>query len=158
MARIVAMSAVGPGRRSPYALSVRNFATFRYAQEFYRTAQKVGSPMVQAYLLGHALELFLKSYLMKAGLTTTTLKRKLYSHDLVKLLAAARAKNLESIVRVTPILERSVAELATVYPETLRYFSLLQLLAPPRLPSLVRPFRFAKALNKGLECHVNIET
>lgn len=139
-------------------MSVRNFATFRYAQEFYRTAQKVGSPLVRAYLLGHALELFLKSYLMKAGLTSTTLKCKPYSHDLVKLLAAARAKNLESIVRVTPILEKSVAELSAVYPETLRYFSPLHLLAPPCLPSLVRPFRFAKALNEGLECHVKIET
>jgi hypothetical protein len=156
MARIVHMS-TGPGRWSTHALSLRNFATFRYGQEFYRTAQKTGSPMVRAYLLGHALELFFKSYLMKMGLTTTTLKRKPYSHDLVKLLAAARANNLESIVHVSPELEKSTAELAAVYPETLRYFSLLDLFGPPRLPSLVRLFRFAKALNEGLERHLKIE-
>src|SRR5437867_1710053 len=103
MLRIVNMSAKAPGRWSRDALSLRNLRTFRDGQEFYRTAQKVGSPLVQAYLLGHALELFFKSFLMKAGLTATALRHKPYGHNLVKLLAAAKTKNLESIVRITPI-------------------------------------------------------
>jgi hypothetical protein len=56
------------------------------------------------------------------------------------------------------MLEKSVAELTAIYPETFRCISLLHLLAPPRLPSLVRPFRFAKTLNQELEGYIKIET
>jgi hypothetical protein len=111
--------------------------------------------MVRAYLLGHALELFLKCFLMKAGLTTTVLKRKPYRHDLVALLAAAKARDLDRLVRVTPLLENAVGELAVVYPETPRYFSLLYLFVPPRLPTLRPLFRFAKILDGSLDRHLS---
>jgi len=154
----VFVASTGASKWSSYALNLRNFATYRYGQEFYRTAQKAGSVIVRGYLLGYALELFLKAYLLKSGFTTTALKRKPYSHDLVTLLSAARSKGLDGIVRITPKTEQAVAALAEVYPEKLRYFSLLDLLIAPKLPALAPLFRFAKALHDELERHVRVET
>lgn len=52
----------------------------------------------------------------------------------------------------------AVAALAEVYPEKLRYFSLLDLLTSPKLPALAPLVRFAKALQDELEHHVRVET
>ncbi|MDO8547019.1 MAG: hypothetical protein Q7R68_06630 [Nitrospirales bacterium] len=157
MARIV-QAAMGKGQWSSYALSLRNFATYRLAQEFHSTARKTGSPVVRAYLLGHALELYLKSYLLKSGLTASALKKRNLGHNLDNLLLEAKAKGIEGLLRISPQLSEDIAKLNALYPETLRYFSLLSLLAQPQLPSLVRLFRFAVSLNKTLGAHVAIKT
>lgn len=150
---------MGKGQWSAYALSLRNFATFRYAQEFHATAQKTGSPVVRAYLLGHAIELYLKSFLLRDGLTSTTLRsKKNYGHSLDKLLTEARKRGIEKFVRVSPQMIDDLARLNTLYPETLRYFSLLHLLTQPQLPPLARLFRLAASLSKKLESHVAVKT
>lgn len=158
MARIVTTS-IGKGQWSAYARSLRNFATFRYAQEFHVTAQKTGSPIVRAYLLGHAIELYLKAFLLQSGLTTAALRSKRqYGHDLEKLLTAARDRGIEKFVRVSPEMVEDIGKLNALYPETLRYFSLLHLLTQPSLPSLARLFRLATSLSKNLQNHVSVKT
>lgn len=138
------------GNWTNHARSLRNYATYKYAQDFHKTAMKTGSPVVRAYLLGHALELYLKAFLLQSGLSSTVLKRK-YSHNLDKLLAESKLKGIEKTVRISKQMEDDIASLNTVYPETLRYFSLLHLLTQPRIPSLARLFRLAASMSKKLE-------
>lgn len=158
MAHIVEAS-ISKGQWSAYARSLRNFATFRYAQEFHITARKTASPVVQAYLLGHAIELYLKAFLLQSGLTTAILRsRKHYGHDLEKLLTAARDKGIDKLVRVSPQMVEDISKLNALYPETLRYFSLLHLLSQPSLPPLARIFRLATSLSKNLQNHVVVKT
>jgi len=151
------VSASGSGQWSPYAKRLRNYATFRYAQEFHFTARKVGSCIVQAYLLGHAIELYLKSYLLHEGFTVTLLKSKKYGHNLTVLLAEAQSRGLEQMIRISPELVEDLRKLNAVYPESLRYFSLLHLLTRPKMPSLARLFRFAASMDKRLEKHVAVQ-
>ena len=152
-----AFATTGPGKWTPYALSLRNFATFRYGQEFYRTARKAGSPIVRAYLLGHALELFLKAYLLKAGVKASVLKSRKFGHNLKILLAEARVKGLDSLIHISPAAEQDLVALSEVYPEALRYFSLLYLFVPPRPPGLARLFRLARTFDEKLASHVRVE-
>jgi hypothetical protein len=156
MARVV-IAKVSKGQWSAYARNLRNYATFRYAQEFHTTAQKTGSPVVRAYLLGHAIELYLKAFLLKAGLSSTDLKSKRkYGHNLEKLLAEAKVRDIEKFVRISPQMEDDLAKLNALYPETLRHFSLLHLLKQPHLPPLARLFRLAASFSKRLERHVAV--
>ncbi len=157
MPTTVTLSIAGPGTWSPYALSLRHFATYRYAQEFYRTAQKAGSPLVRGYLLGHAIELYLKAYLLKRGFKTSTLKSKRYGHNLVALLNEAKTQGLGTIIHVSTAAEADLTKLNELYPEDLRYFSLLNLFVPPKLPALARLFRLARSLNENLASHVAVE-
>ena len=157
MQTTTALATAGPGKPTRYALSLRHYATYRYAQEFYRTAQKARSPLVRSYLLGHALELFLKSFLLKAGVKSSLLKSRKYGHNLVQLLAEAKSNGLSSHVHISPAAEADLVALQTLYPETLRYFSLTQLFVAPSIPNLARLFRLAKSLNTKLASHVAVE-
>jgi hypothetical protein len=155
MARIAAIAAKS-GRWSAHALRLQAFATFRYAQDFHHTATKAGSNLVRAYLLGHAVEMYLKAYLLHAGLSATTLKRKPFGHNLDRLLIEAKTRGFTSHLRITPALEADIALLNQVYPETLRYFSLLHLFVPPHIPALARLFRFAKSTEQALKKIVKV--
>lgn len=157
MERVVELGAVEPGQWTPHALHLRDIATFQYAHEFYRAAQKAGPPIVRAYLLGHSIELFLKCYLMKAGLSASQLKHRPYGHDLVRLFAAASEKQLSAIFHISPSVEESLARLTCVYPETLRYFSLTDLLTQPSIPPLAPLFRFAKSWNNKLPSRIQTD-
>ena len=157
MRTTTALATAGPGRPTRYALSLRNYATYRYAQEFYRAAQKAGSPLVRGYLLGHALELFLKSFLLKAGVKASVLKSRKYGHNLVQLLAEAKANGLSGHVHISPAAEADLVSLNAVYPEALRYFSLSQLFVAHTIPHLARLFRLAQSLNAKLASHVAVE-
>src|SRR5689334_11988578 len=52
------------------------------------------------YLVGHSIELSLKSFLMLRGVTKTELQRT-YSHDLEKIVKTCRRKKLGNVVRIT---------------------------------------------------------
>lgn len=52
------------------------------------------APFVAYYLLGHAMELCLKSFLIGRGMTEKELRFKPYGHDLRKLLLEARRRKL----------------------------------------------------------------
>lgn len=157
MAHVV-LTSMGKGQWSAYARRLRDLATYSYAEEFHATARKAGSPVVRAYLLGHAIELYLKSFLLRAGLSSTLLKsKKNYGHNLEVLLDEARARGIEKLIRISPQTIEDLSKLNALYPESLRYFSLLHLLTQPTIPPLARIFRFAKSLSKGLEKYVAIK-
>lgn len=155
MARIISAS-IAKGKWSAYAKGLRNVATYRYAQEFHATAKKAGSPVVRAYLLGHALELYLKSFLLCAGLTSTVLKSRKYGHNLDRLLAEAESHGIEKLVRISPQMTDDLTKLNALYPESLRYFSYFHLLMQPKIPALARLFRLTDALCRRLEKHVAV--
>ena len=52
------------------------------------------APFVAYYLLGHAMELYLKSFLIGRGMTEKELRFKPYGHDLRELLIEARRRKL----------------------------------------------------------------
>lgn len=136
------------GKWTPHALGLRNFAMYRYAEEFHDTALKAGSPLVRAYLLGHALELYLKAYLLHSGFRTTKLKQE-FGHSLKALLREAEIEGLGAHLHITAELRDDLARLNKVYiSKALQYFSVLYLLVPPTVPKLVRMFRFATSLRK----------
>ena len=139
------------GTWTPTALRIRNVAARLYAKEFHGAAQKTRRPLVRAYLLGHALELYLKSFLLTSGLRTRTLRSKRFNHDLAALLDEAEARGLGTHLRVSPQLRTDLKQLNNSYSsKSLEYFSLLHLLVPPVLPRLDRLFRFAGSLSAAL--------
>ena len=132
---------MGTGKWSAGAFQIRNVAMHRYAQEFHNAALKTGSPLVRAYLLGHALELYLKVFLLKAGHSTTLLKTK-FGHNLVALLQEGEKHGLGNCVRIPAELRADLRLLNNVYSsKSLEYFSVLHLLVTPTLPKLPRMFR-----------------
>jgi len=147
MARVF-VPTTGKGRWSAYALGLRNFAMYRYAEEFHNAALKTKSPIVRGYLLGHALELYLKVYLLQSGAGTTELKKK-YGHNLTRIMEATLLRQLDKHLHISPELRQDLTQLNTVYSsKALEYFSLFHLLTQPKIPKLARLFRFAGALKK----------
>src|SRR5687767_942943 len=129
------LKASGRGFWTDHARRERNIAFYVYAREFYRTSQKTGSPLVRAYLLGHALELFLKTYLLACGVEERDLAKK-FGHRLDKLLTSAKVYGLDHVVPVSPQLVADMTAFSHVYgAKDLEYFSILHLVAPPRLPN-----------------------
>jgi len=150
--RIVQLRA-GGGVWTNYAKSQRNVFFFAYAREFLRAALKTGSPLVRAYLLGHALELMLKTYLLTTGVGEREIRK--LKHNLSRTLAKSREASLEQLVRVSPETEQALRDFSSVYAsEAFRYFSILHLLTPPSLPDLRRLTRFARILEKQLAIRV----
>ncbi|MEK6553511.1 MAG: hypothetical protein AABZ54_08705, partial [Bacteroidota bacterium] len=58
------------------------------------------SIFVVYYLIGHSIELSLKSFLLRRGLKKEELKNK-YGHDLSALLSESRRRKLGNIVKLT---------------------------------------------------------
>jgi hypothetical protein len=118
---------------SRYAKSARNFAWLRYAIEFDNAAKKAGDPIVKAFLLGQALELYLKTYLLSHGYEGSRLKKE-FRHNLKKLLKAVLDSGLESKVHISPKLVDDVAALNAVYAsKALQYFEMHFFLTSPRI-------------------------
>ncbi len=141
------------GTWSDYAIKKRNATYFVYGRDFLRATHKTGSPLVRAYLLGHALELLLKTYLLTCGVGEKALKR--LGHDLVKLVSRCAREDKRGFPRVSSQLTAELEQFSVAYRSTaLRYFSILHLLAPPRVPDLGRIMRFARVLEKKVEGRV----
>lgn len=135
------LKASGPGFWTDHARRERNLVAYAYAREFHRTSLKTGSLLVRAYLLGHALELDLKTYLLTCGVEERHLAKK-FGHRLDRLLDAAKTHGVNGLVRVSPELVDDMAAFSQVYGDKdLEYFSILHLVAPPRLPNLRRLMR-----------------
>ena len=150
--RIVAASR-GTGQWSPYAKRQRNLGFFAYGHEFLQVALKTGSPLVRAHLLGHALELMLKTYLLTQGWGERKLRT--LKHNLARALTESRAAGLDRLVHLSSETESAVRALSGLHAsEALRYFSILHLLSPPRLPDLARVLRFARTLDTRLAAHL----
>lgn len=106
--------------------------------------------------MGLAIELYLKVFLLREDFPSARLKRK-YGHDLEALLAEAKNRGIEELIRISPQITDDLKRLNALYPQSLRYFSLTHLLKPPSIPPLARLFRFANSLSKGLERHVAVK-
>jgi len=146
----VIRATTGVARPSKHMKALQRQAFYRFGEEFHTVAVKAGSPIVQAYLLGQAIELYLKAFLLASGARTTEVKDK-YRHNLVKLLKGAEAGGISVHVRVSAELREDIATLNALYAtKALQYFSLVHVFHTPTIPDLARLFRFAKALRKGL--------
>lgn len=106
--------------------------------------------LVRAFLLGQAIELYLKAFLLHKGYGQMRLKKE-FEHNLKRLLDEASGQGLDLSLHVSPKVMADVEALNKVYKsKALQYFSLLYLLAPPVLPKLLRLFRFADALKRPM--------
>jgi hypothetical protein len=144
----------GRGFWTDHARRERNLGFYVYGQEFYRSALKTGSPLVKAYLLGHALELLFKTYLLTCGAGERELRG--FGHDVQRLLKECRAAGLNDLLRVSSELEADLGQFSAFYKQKdLEYFSILHLLAPPRLPPLTRLVRFAGLFARRLKVHLS---
>ncbi|MDR4507396.1 MAG: hypothetical protein MRJ65_04005 [Candidatus Brocadiaceae bacterium] len=59
------------------------------------------TPFVVHYLIGHSIELSLKSFLLSRGLKINELRSRKYGHDLSALLIESRRRKLGKIVKLT---------------------------------------------------------
>lgn len=86
----------------------------RFSQQFLAAALKVQRPalteretlvqrpsLVAFYLVGHAIELALKSYLIARGLTVEDLRGRKYGHKLNALLAECRKRRIGLAVKLS---------------------------------------------------------
>lgn len=130
------------------AKRIRKIAMVRYAQEFHQAARKSGSPIVRAYLLGHALELYFKAFLVDDVFAMRDLKKKTIGHNLKRLMDEFLASDVGPSVHISQKTAEHLLELNKVYPENLRYFSLTFLFVPPTIPRLDKLFRLADGLSR----------
>ena len=152
MARIVEMRASG-GIWTRYAKHQRNRHLLAYANEFLQASLRTGSPLVRAHLLGHAVELLLKTYLLSTGAGETQMRK--LGHHLDRILAKSRSAGLDKLVHISAETEQELQEFSRVYgSHAFRYFSILHLLAPPRLPTSKRVQRLAQVLKRALAAHL----
>lgn len=148
--RVVRMKA-GPGQWTQPAFQLQSRAFLAYGRDFLRVGVKAGPPVVRAFLLGQALELFLKSFLLANGLRTTELAKRPYSHNLERLLSEAKSRGLEYVAKPSPGAATDIGLLNVVYKgKDLQYFSLLHLLEPLQLPRLDRITRYVRRLEREL--------
>jgi hypothetical protein len=121
-------------------------ATLQYAKDFHSAALKAGSILVRCYLLGHALELYMKLFLLNAGARVSDLHVE-YGHNLSKLLRECEAQGLSGHTHVSTALRLDLQSFNRFYQtKALEYFSPLAFLGPPRLKNANRLFRFATSL------------
>jgi HEPN domain-containing protein len=108
-----------PKRTTPIGLA-------RYAADFFDTALaadeiigrrpgfEIIAPIPVMYLVGHAIELALKAYLLANGITLRKLKRN-YGHDLHRILRKAKELGLQDSVELTDDDESMVELLNELY-------------------------------------------
>ena len=150
MARVYVAAGRG-GVWSRHAKRMRNFACLRYAVEFHNVARKAGFPIIRAFLLGQAIELYLKAFLFHQGYGETKLRQRPFGPNLTHLLDEAAEKGLDTNIHISPALRTDLDSLNKVYSsKALQYFSILYLIATPTLPKLARLFRFTSGLNRHL--------
>lgn len=61
------------------------------------------APFTAYYLLGHAIELYLKSFLIARGTQISVLRSRPYGHDLESLLAESRRRKLGRVLKLSKI-------------------------------------------------------
>jgi hypothetical protein len=83
---------------------VTPLGTLRYAIEYYAAASVVvgefGDCVPGRFLIGHAIELALKAFLLQQGTTESFIRREL-GHDLMACLASAEATELRKYMSLT---------------------------------------------------------
>lgn len=153
MSPVIQLRATG-GVWTDYSKRQRNRVFLGYALDFLQTSMKAGSPLVRAYLLGHALELLLKTYLLTTGDYGERALKDDFRHNLSKLLSACGTKGLGNLVRVSPELVADLKPFSDLYrSKALEYFSILYLVAPLRIPDTRRVARFTHTMARALQAY-----
>ena len=103
----------------------------RYAQDYYdcaiaadrvvgrRPGYEIIAPVPVMYLVGHSIELCLKSYLLFRGVSIKVLCRRPYGHDLTECLRKAKELGLSSHIDLSNEDERVVKILSALYSKKL---------------------------------------
>ncbi len=150
MAHVVKLKTKGKTKLSSYSLSVYRRGMYAYGHEFYDIALKTKRSPVKSYLLGHALELFLKSFLMKKGLSIKQLKDS-FSHNIACLLEESLNHDIEDCFHISDELKADIASFSKLYAaKDYEYFPILAWIFGQQQPNTVRLFRFAKQLDRKL--------
>ena len=77
------------------------------------------TPFVVHYLIGHSIELSLKSFLLSRGLKIDELRSRKYGHDLSALLIESRRRKLGNIVKLTQREIKAINLLSFFYKDKL---------------------------------------
>ena len=90
------------------------FGCLRVAREYFDAAGQVQQPARSEldvlrqrvcfpayFLVGHAIELALKAFLLGRGMTVEVLKRRPYQHSLTNILSEARRRKLGQVVKLS---------------------------------------------------------
>ena len=119
-----------------------------YAFDFFHASQKTRSGPVKTFLLGHALELYLKAFLLSKGFRHSELKNK-YGHHLNRLLSTADKAGLHTLLRISPELSEAVDSFSAIYSKKrFEYFEPLPELFIPWKDDLTKVSRFTKRLSE----------
>ncbi len=148
MAHIVKLK--GKAKLSRYSLRMSRIGMYAYGHEFYDISRKTKHSPVKSYLLGHALELFLKSFLMKKGLRLEQLKTH-FGHKIDSLLKESCKHDIEDSFRISDELRADIASFSGIYADKdYEYFPILSWMFGRQQPDRRRLLRFAKQLDKKL--------
>jgi hypothetical protein len=136
------------------------FAFWSYSEEFLIAASKVKKPdkkkrnkddfallMPAYYLVGHSIELSLKSYLSAKGYSVNKLRYKPYGHNLVSLVKESRKRKLGREAKLNKYQIQAIELFNTVYQKKdLEYLTY----GNYRLPEYWYIYEIAELLLKGL--------
>ena len=151
MVHVVNLKAKGKMKLSRYSLAVYRKGMFEYGREFFNISRKTRRLPVKYYMLGHALELFLKSYLMKRGYSVKQLKSRHFSHNLARLLEESIDNGLENNIRISDSLRNEIVDFSDLYAtKKFEYFPIMIWIFGRRKPETARILRFARQLNQKL--------
>ncbi|MGD8787182.1 MAG: hypothetical protein PVJ60_07145 [Phycisphaerales bacterium] len=121
-----------------------------YGHEFFEISRKTKRSPVKSYLLGHALELFLKSFLMKKGTSIKKLK-KTFSHNIDRLLKESLKHDIEDCIHISDELKADIASFSKFYSaKHYEYFPILPWITSQQLPKTIRLSNFARQLDRKL--------
>jgi hypothetical protein len=138
--------------RTRFSRQVYSRGTYRYATEFHDIARRTRISVVKAYLLGCALELYLKSFLVAKGYDVKQLKKKTLGHNISNLLTECEKNGFADHFRISDKLRADVDEFSIPYSDKdYQYFPLLHwMLHEPFVSPKERLFSFAEQLKKRL--------
>lgn len=108
--------------------STAAIGSLRMAKEYLSAATRIQAPPrseIEAFrlrlswpayfLVGHAIELSLKGYLLAQGMSTSQLRSRAYGHDLSALLAECRRRRMGLRVKLSPNELAGIRALDVVY-------------------------------------------
>src|SRR4051812_25681662 len=117
MGQKVFLNLRGTARPMQFTKDLKKVGFYRFGVEFYSAhlaLHTYGSSPVNLFLLGHAIELFLKFFLLSKGVSLDHLKRKLV-HNLEKILIESKQNGIESILPISPKLEKELKDFNSLY-------------------------------------------
>ena len=129
-------------KAEPITLSISPFGFFHYGKDFFDVAkgfkQSTYYSPVPYFLYCHSIELILKAFLIGNGIPKKDL-RKLYGHDLEKVLTKAKDLGLSTYVKITSEQEKEISKANRYYASKgFEYFKVTKAVkAYPELPDLL---------------------